>query len=116
MPELIMRKSAVAEFCSGRWVDEQDFFDDAQSFGVVLPIPIDPFQIVKHPCQNLTPVNRIKTGAVELKILSVQLSQLSLTALLQQNLTPSKGIDQDFHAMLLALDDEVSRHAHPFQL
>ena len=71
MIELIMRKPAVAEFYSGSWVDEQDFLDDAKSFGVVLLIPIDPFEIVKHPCQNLTMVNRIKAGTVELKILAV---------------------------------------------
>jgi len=116
MIELIICKSAVAKFCSGSWVDEQDFLDDANSFGEVLLIPIDPFQIVKHPGQNLAMVDRIKAGTAELKVLAVQLGQLPLTALLQQNLTSSEGVDKDFDAIMFALDDEVSGHTNPFHL
>ena len=49
MIELIVGKSAVADFGSCCWVDEQEFVDDAKCLGVVLLIPVDSFQVVKHP-------------------------------------------------------------------
>ena len=100
---LHINQSAIPDFRRGPGIKQQYFFDDCQRFLVLLPLAVNPLEIVEHPGDDCPFLHGIEEGGAHL--------HGPVICLVQEFLAVPGGKDS---AHLERVNDDIALICHMF--